>query len=83
MRGGVAGLHKRIGDIDAIFCPDGERVNHVDAVLTVLMALLVEFVDGYDGLVACYIVEYCLSQKVSQIIMDNGKRGKGSILEEK
>ena len=37
----------------------------------------------YEGLVACYIAEYCLSQKVSQIIMDNGKKGKGSILEKK
>ena len=38
---------------------------------------------GYEGLVACYVAEYCLSQKVSQIIMDNGKRGKGSILQKK
>ena len=37
----------------------------------------------YEGLVECYITEYCLSQKVSQIIMDNGKRGKGSILQKK
>ena len=37
----------------------------------------------YDALVECYIAEYCLSQKVSQIIMDNGKRGKGSILQKK
>ena len=42
---------------------------------------LVEY--DYDGLVECYITEYCLSQKVSQIIMDNGKRGKGSILQKK
>ena len=40
---GVGGLHKRIRDIDAIFCPDGERVNHVEAVFTVLIALLIEF----------------------------------------
>lgn len=38
---------------------------------------------GYEGLVACYITEYCLSQKVSRIIMDNGKMGKGSILQKK
>ena len=38
---------------------------------------------GYEGLVECYITEYCLSQKVSQIIMNNGKRGKGSILQKK
>lgn len=38
---------------------------------------------GYEGLVECYITEYCLSQKVSQIIMDNGKKGKGSILRKK
>ena len=38
---------------------------------------------GYDGLVECYITEYCLSETVSQIIMDNGKRGKGSILKKK
>ena len=37
----------------------------------------------YESLVECYITEYCLSQKVSQIIMDNGKRGKGSILQKK
>ena len=29
---------------------------------------------GYEGLVACYIVEYCLSQKRSQKIMKDGKR---------
>ena len=37
----------------------------------------------YEGLVECYITEYCLSQEVSQIIMDNGKKGKRSILEKK
>ena len=30
---------------------------------------------GYDGLVECYIDEYCLPQKVSQKIMDDGKKG--------
>ena len=34
----------------------------------------------YDELVGCYITEYCLYQTVSQKIMDNGKRGKGSRL---
>ena len=38
---------------------------------------------GYEGLVECYITEYCLSQGVSQKIMDNGKSGKGSILQKK
>ena len=42
-----------------------------------------EVVDSYDGLVACYIAEYCLSQEVSQIIMDNGKKGKGSSVKKK
>ena len=37
----------------------------------------------YDDLVECYIREYCLPQEVSRIIMDNGKRGKGSILQKK
>ena len=37
----------------------------------------------YEELVVCYIAEYCLPQKVSQIIMDNGKKGKGSILQKK
>ena len=37
----------------------------------------------YDELVECYIIEYCLSKEVSQIIMDNGNRGKGSILQKK
>ena len=38
---------------------------------------------GYEGLVAFYVREYCLPQEVSQIIMNNGKSGKGSILEKK
>ena len=39
---------------------------------------------GYsDALVECYVDEYCLSQNVSRIIMDNGKSGKGSILQKK
>ena len=38
---------------------------------------------GYEGLIACYIAEYCLSQRGSRIIMDNGKRGRGSILKKK
>ena len=33
-----------------------------------------EVVTYTDGLVECYIDEYCLPQKVSQKIMDNGKR---------
>ena len=37
----------------------------------------------YDDLVECYITEYCLYQTVSQIIMDNGKRGEGSMLQKK
>lgn len=37
----------------------------------------------YDALVECYIAEYCLFETVSQIIMNNGKRGEGSILEKK
>lgn len=38
---------------------------------------------GYEGLVAFYIRGYCLPQNVSQKIMDNGKSGKGSILQKK
>ena len=36
-----------------------------------------------DVLVECYIMEYCLPQNVSQKIMDDGKSGKGSILQKK
>jgi hypothetical protein len=36
-----------------------------------------------DALVECYIMEYCLSQNVSQIIMDNGKKGHEPILQKK
>ena len=42
-----------------------------------------EVLTYHDGLVERYIAEYCLPQKVSQIIMDNGKMGKGSILQKK
>ena len=37
----------------------------------------------YDALVECYIIEYCLSEGVSQTIMDNGKSGEGSMLQKK
>ena len=37
----------------------------------------------YDDLVDSYITEYCLYEHVSQIIMDNGKKGNGSMLQKK
>ena len=42
-----------------------------------------EVLTDHRGLVECYIMEYCLSQEASQIIMDNGKRGKGSTFQKK
>ena len=42
-----------------------------------------EVLTYHHGLVECYIMEYCLSQEASQIIMDNGKRGKGSTFQKK
>ena len=40
-----------------------------------------EVVDSEDDLVFSYTDEYCLPQKVSQKIMDNGKSGKRSIVQ--
>lgn len=42
-----------------------------------------EVLTYHQGLVERYITEYCLSQEVSRRIMDNGKMGKGSILQKK
>ena len=38
-----------------------------------------EVLTDHRGLVECYIMEYCLSQEASQIIMDNGKREKDQL----
>ena len=94
----VGSLHNRLSSAQTYFIDDvvleGIQLCESKTVAKSLEQTLLDYFLGVEkprrevltyhgGLVECYITEYCLSQKVSQIIMDNGKRGKGSILQKK
>ena len=95
----VGNLHKRLSAAQTYFAPDvdlnGIQLCESSSVAKSLEKTVLDYFLGverppgrevvtYPGdLVECYIAEYCLFQTVSQIIMNNGKSGKGSILEKK
>ena len=94
----VGSLHDRLSKAQAYFFDDvvleGIQLCQSKPVAKSLERTLLDYflglerprgreVTDHDALVACYIDEYCLSQRGSQIIMNNGKMGKGSILKKK
>ena len=95
----VGNLHKRLSAAQTYFAPDvdlkGIQLCESSSVAKSLEKTVLDYFLGVGrppgrevvtypiDLVECYIAEYCLFATVSQIIMDNGKRGEGSMLEKK